>query len=88
MISKRLQGELLLLFIVAVWGASFPLMRNVLSMIPFYAYISIRFTIATAVLVVIFWKRLKSIDLKLLLSGSIIGVFLFVGMYLQVMGQL
>jgi len=86
MITKRLQGELLLLFVVAVWGASFPLMRNVLSMMPFYAYTSIRFTIAATVLVVIFWKRLKGINPNLLISGSIIGVLLFAGMYLQVMG--
>lgn len=86
MTSKRLRGELLLLFVVAVWGASFPLMRNVISMMPFYAYTSIRFTIAALVLLVIFWKRLKGINRNLLISGSIIGVLLFAGMYLQVLG--
>lgn len=84
--SKRLQGELLLLFITAVWGASFSLMRNVLGLMPFFAYTAIRFDIAAVALLIIFRKKLKNINREHLRYGSIVGLFLFAGMYLQVLG--
>ncbi len=76
----------MLLGITVVWGASFPLMKMVLAYIPAYAYLSIRFLLAAAVLAVIFHKNLRKVNRRTLLYGSIIGLLMFGGMAFQVVG--
>jgi drug/metabolite transporter (DMT)-like permease len=84
--SKQLKADILLFVITAVWGSSFSLMRNILEIIPSFAYLALRFVAATLVLVIIFYKNLILINRKALLYGSIIGLMLFLGMALQVTG--
>lgn len=84
--TKKLRANLLLLGITVVWGASFPLMKMVLAYIPAYAYLSIRFLLAAAVLAVIFHKNLRKVNRRTLLYGSIIGLLMFGGMAFQVVG--
>lgn len=84
--TKQFKADIFLLLIAAIWGSSFVLMKNVLEHIPAFAYLSLRFLIATVLLVIIFHKRLAKIDKKLILSGVFIGVLLFGGMALQVVG--
>lgn len=84
--SKRLRADLLLLLITAIWGASFTLMKNVLEHIPSFAYLSLRFLIASIILSIVFWKSIRNLNKKIFLYGSIIGLLLFGGMALQVSG--
>jgi drug/metabolite transporter (DMT)-like permease len=84
--SKQLKADLFLLLITAIWGSSFTLMKNVLDHIPSFAYLTLRFLIATVALIIIFGKYLKNVTKKALLFGSIIGLLLFLGMALQVTG--
>lgn len=84
--SKQIKADILLLVITAIWGSSFALMKNALEHIPSFAYLSLRFIIAAVILVIIFRKRVKKINKKLLVYGSIIGLMLFGGMALQVSG--
>lgn len=84
--TKKLRADLVLLFVALFWGASFSLMRNVTDYLPPIGYLAIRFILAAVALLLIFHRRLKSIDKMTLLSGTIIGVFLFLGMGLQVLG--
>lgn len=84
--SKKLRADVLLLAITIVWGASFPLMKMVLEYVPAYAYLSMRFLLATVVLVSIFHKKLRKLNKRVLLYGSIIGIFMFGGMAFQVNG--
>ena len=76
----------MLLAITIVWGASFPLMKMVLAYIPAYAYLSVRFLLAAAVLAILFHKSLGKINKRVLLYGCIIGLFMFGGMAFQVVG--
>ncbi len=84
--SKKLRADVLLLVITVVWGASFPLMKMVLDYVPAYAYLSMRFLLAAAVLTAIFYKSFRHFNKRVLLYGSIIGLFMFAGMALQVNG--
>jgi drug/metabolite transporter (DMT)-like permease len=84
--SKKSIADLTLLAITIFWGASFPLMKNILEYIPAYAYITIRFFLAAAVLTVIFHKDLKKINKQVIKYGSIIGLCMFAGTSLQVVG--
>ncbi|MDF2524630.1 MAG: protein of unknown function transrane [Clostridiales bacterium] len=66
--SKQIKADLFLLLITAIWGASFTLMKNVLEVIPSFAYLALRFIIATIVLVVIYYKSLRKANKKVLIS--------------------
>ncbi len=84
--SKQIKADILLLLITVIWGTSFPLMKNVLDYIPSFAYLSLRFIIATVVLLVVFHKKLKLMNKAALIYGSLIGLMLFGAMALQVSG--
>lgn len=84
--SKKLRADVLLLAITVVWGASFPLMKMVLAYIPAYAYLSMRCLLASVVLIILFHKNLRKMNKRVLLYGSIIGVFMLGGMAFQVVG--
>lgn len=64
--SRKTKADLTLLAITIAWGASFPLMKNILEYVPAYAFISIRFFMAAAVLSVLFYKNLKKINIRVL----------------------
>ncbi|NLM74579.1 MAG: DMT family transporter [Clostridiaceae bacterium] len=84
--SKQLKAELALLSITVVWGSSFIVMKNISEDIPPYAYLTLRFLVAGLLMGLIFHKNLKTINKKAILSGITVGLFLFGGMILQVIG--
>ena len=84
--TKQLKADLSLLSVTAIWGSSFALMKIVLDHMPTFAYLSLRFIIASVVLVIIFHRKLKNLNRKVLLCGCGIGLLLFGGMALQVGG--
>jgi len=84
--SKQLKAELALLSITVVWGSSFIVMKNISEDIPPYAYLTLRFLVAGLLMCLIFRKSLKTLDRKAVMSGVVIGFFLYGGMILQVMG--
>ncbi len=84
--SKKLFSDITLLIIAMIWGASFVIMKNVISMMPAVPYLAIRFAIAFFALLFIYRKRINRIDKRHFLHGSIVGLMLFFGMILQVIG--
>ena len=84
--SRKIRADMMLLAITVVWGASFPLMKMVLAYIPAFAYLSLRFLLAAAVLALIFNKSLLNVNKRAVLYGSIIGALMFGGMAFQVVG--
>jgi drug/metabolite transporter (DMT)-like permease len=83
---KGIQAEIYLLIIVIIWGSTFALIKGVIDTIPPYTYLAYRFLLAALILVVIFWKRLKKLNIMILKKGSLIGIFLFLGYTLQTVG--
>ncbi len=84
--TKKIRADIILLLITIVWGASFPLMKMVLEFIPAFAYLTLRFFIAAAVLTLLFHKSLRKMTKRTLIYGSIIGLLMLGGMSFQVMG--
>ncbi len=84
--TKQLKADLAILGITVVWGSSFIIMKNITEDIPPYAYLALRFLVAAIILAAVFHKQLKTIDLKSIWSGSVVGLTLYAGMMLQVVG--
>ncbi len=84
--TKQIKADLSLLSITLVWGSSFIIMKNISEDIPAYAYLTLRFGVAGLLLILLFHKKLKTLSLKALWSGSLVGLFLYAGMMLQVIG--
>lgn len=84
--SQHWKADLSLLSITIVWGSSFILMKNLLDYTPVFAYLALRFLLASAILFILFRKRLKNITMKTLKLGILVGLTVFGGMALQVSG--
>ena len=83
---KGIQAEIYLLGIVIIWGSTFAIIKGVLDQISPFTFLAYRFFLATLILYLIFWKRIKNIDSKILKKGSLIGIFLFLGYAFQTVG--
>lgn len=86
--SKNTQiiADLALIFVTAVWGATFVSVKEAINHIePFY-FLALRFSIATLLMVMIANKRLLNITWPAFWKGCLIGIFLFVGYSFQTFG--
>ncbi len=81
-------AEISLVVITIIWGLGFPITDIAISY-GFQANTIMvgRFLTAAILLTIVYYKRLKNIDRKLLIYGSITGVFLFLGFYYQTLGN-
>lgn len=84
--SKHLKAELSILSITIIWGSSFILMKNLLDYTPVFAYLALRFLLASLILCLMFLKRLKNITAGALKKGILVGLTVFGGMSFQVVG--
>ena len=70
--------DLSLVGVCLIWGATFILVKQALAGISTLLFLALRFTIATAVLAVIFRKQLRSPNLSMSLrAGVLAGLCLF-----------
>jgi drug/metabolite transporter (DMT)-like permease len=84
--THRTRAELYLLSITVVWGSTFVLTKFVLQNASPFVYISIRFTVASILIAVFFFRRLRAISRDAIAKGTVLGVLLFVGFTLQTVG--
>lgn len=84
------QADLLLLFVTAVWGATFPLVKNATDLsgggVPTYWFLAARFTLAALLLGFLFRRRLAALPRSTWAAGALIGLFLFGGYAFQTFG--
>lgn len=86
--KKRIYSEIALVFITIIWGLGFPITKIATSNGFGPSTIMVgRFLTATIILGLVYRNRLKKIDKKYLLFGTITGVFLFLGFYFQTLGN-
>lgn len=76
----------ILLFITLIWGATFPLIQMALEDASPFAFVAIRFSIATLIFGALFFKRFLRLSRANLIQGVILGAFLCGGYVLQTMG--
>lgn len=69
-----------------IWGAAFFMMKEATDVMPVFWLLGVRFTLAAALMGLIFWKRWKGFDLGTLWRGGVIGLFLFAAYVTQTFG--
>ncbi len=79
-------GRLALLAAALIWGSSFIIMKDAVEDVPVFMLLGIRFTIAFALLGVVFFRRLMKADRALLLRGILCGVLLLASYATQTFG--
>lgn len=86
--NKVAFAELSLVVITIIWGLGFPI-TDIAINLGFEANTIMvgRFLTASILLTIVYFKRLKNIDKKILLYGSLTGLFLFAGFYFQTLGN-
>jgi len=83
--SGRL-ATLLLVGITAVWGSTFFLIHDVVRVLPPTDFLAVRFTIAAAAMVVVFWRPLLALSKREVKIGVGLGILYAVAQILQTVG--
>jgi drug/metabolite transporter (DMT)-like permease len=86
MLSRSLKAHLLLAFVTFVWGATFVSIKNALQQATPLTFNAVRMVLAALVLLAIFYRDLRCVSRKTLLSGVLVGVFLWLGYEFQTPG--
>ena len=74
---RKVKVNALLVFVSMVWGSTFLIVQQTIRLTGPFTFLAMRFSIGALVLAVIFHKRLARITRAELVTGSIIGLFLF-----------
>jgi drug/metabolite transporter (DMT)-like permease len=89
---KPILADISLLFVTFIWGTTFVLVQNAISLLEPFSFNGIRFL--TAAVMLLLWqflferKQFALLNLKLLASGVFIGFWLFLGYATQTIGLL
>ncbi|AKN33480.1 membrane protein [Clostridium carboxidivorans P7] len=84
--KKSFWADMSLFLTALLWGGGFVAVKDAVSNVtPFYM-LAIRFLAASICLSAIFYKKFKGIRKQDIVSGSIVGVFLFLSMAAQTIG--
>jgi len=90
--KQQLLADVSLLFVAFIWGATFVLVQNAVALLEPFTFNAVRFGLAGLFLIawLLIFKRniISSLNKKLLLSGFIMGTWLFAGYALQTFGLL
>lgn len=82
----KLRAYLLMLFVVAVWGSTFVLIKSALAHATPAAFNLARMTLAFAVMAVGYHRYWRGIHRRQVLSGAVVGLFLAAGYQFQTLG--
>lgn len=82
----KYKGELLMTITALMWGSGFVGMAVGLEYWTVFQLMAFRFTLATVLLCLIFHKKLKLIDKKVLWKGAVLGTILFTAFAVQTYG--
>lgn len=82
----ELRADLLLLTVAIAWGVTFLMVQDAIKSVPVYAFLFWRFLLATILMGIIAYRSFEFIDKKTVLSGMLLGLFLFLGFATQTFG--
>ncbi len=83
---KRVFADIALLFVVVIWGTTFPLMKDALEGIQPLNFIFLRFTLAFLMLALVNWRKLGNLNMDSVKVGIYLGLALTGGFIFQVSG--
>jgi drug/metabolite transporter (DMT)-like permease len=79
-------AELALVFIAGVWGLTFTMVQDAIAELPTMAFLAYRFALATAIVAVVFRRRVGSLTREGWRAGLMMGAFLTAGYTFQTLG--
>ena len=82
----KVKVNALLILVTMIWGSTFLIVQQTIRLTGPFTFLAMRFSIGALVLAVIFRKRLAQITRAEIITGSIIGLFLFGTYALQTTG--
>jgi drug/metabolite transporter (DMT)-like permease len=77
---------LALILVTAVWGVTFVQVKDAVALYPLFAFLAVRFLIATGVLAVPGWRRVRGLGATGAGEAALLGVLLAAGYALQTAG--
>jgi drug/metabolite transporter (DMT)-like permease len=83
---SNLGFDLLLVSVAAIWGSTFLVVKDTLTLVGPFSFLGLRFTIGAITLALIFRKRLARISRAEIKYGLLIGIFLFAMYAFQTVG--
>lgn len=84
--SSKFKGSLLLVLAAMIWGSSFIVMKSAVDFLTLNVLLFIRFSLATIIMVIMFYKYVKDTSFKDLKGGMITGACLFLAYLVQTLG--
>ncbi len=87
-VPRLLVADLALLLVVAIWGATFVMVKDAVTNFPVFAFLAVRFSLAALTLLPLAWRETSAPwpDRRLLVQGGLMGLALLAGYGLQTMG--
>ncbi len=82
----KLQADLLLILATAIWGTTFIIVKQAVSLVDPFVFLTLRFLLASIVLLLAFHRHIFPIKREHLQGGLIVGFFLFGGYAFQTVG--
>ena len=85
-LRRQLWADLSLLIVTLIWGSTFVMVKDAVSDFPVFPFLALRFGLATVGLVLVGFRRLRSLNGRGVAAGALIGLFLFGGYAFQTLG--
>lgn len=79
-------SEMAMLLVAMIWGGTFVAAQFAQETIPTFWILAIRFILAGLMMSLVFWKEWKKLDRKTIRYGATIGLLLFLGIGVQMVG--
>jgi len=84
--SRRFRADASLVLATMLWGATFVVVKDALDYASVFAFLALRFALATGLMAVIFRRALQQLDRHQIRAGALIGSLLFAGYVFQTSG--
>ena len=84
--GRRRGLEIALIGVAAVWGLTFPMVKDAVEALPPFEFLAIRFAIAGVLMTAVFGRQVRGLARKTLFAGALAGVALFAGYGFQTVG--
>jgi drug/metabolite transporter (DMT)-like permease len=77
---------LALIAVTAIWGVTFVQVKDAVEIYPLFAFLAVRYAIATGALALVGWPRVRTLGRSGLAAGGVLGLLLGLGIGLQTAG--
>jgi drug/metabolite transporter (DMT)-like permease len=84
--GSLLKYDLTLILVTFIWGTTFVVAKEVLNTMPPLNYLTVRFIVASFLLVLISFKTWRSINRPAIVGGIVLGALLYGGFFTQAIG--